>query len=49
MNVYIVVWIIIDNLVKYGFMDFVIMVCCGMGKYNGIDGVCCFIGYFCVD
>lgn len=40
---------IVVDLLKFGFIDLVIIVCCGVGKYNGIDGVCCIIGNFCVD
>lgn len=48
-NAYTAVRTIIDNPVKYGFTDPVTTACCGMGKYNGIDGACRSIGHLCAD
>lgn len=31
---------VIDHPLKYGFTDPVSVACCGVGKFNGIDGAC---------
>ncbi|KAG0612997.1 hypothetical protein M758_6G068200 [Ceratodon purpureus] len=48
-NAYDVVMAIINDPIKYGFTDPVTTACCGMGKYNGIDGACRSIGRLCDD
>ncbi|KAG0585695.1 hypothetical protein M758_2G029800 [Ceratodon purpureus] len=48
-NAFGVVKSIIDNPLKYGFTEPVTTACCGVGKFNGIDGACRTIGNLCAD
>lgn len=40
---------IVADPLKFGFTDPVTTACCGVGKYNGIDGACRTIGNLCAD
>lgn len=48
-NAFDVVKSILDNPLKYGFTEPVSTACCGVGKFNGIDGACRVIGNLCAD